>query len=167
MHWISPNLDKLLPSSLSVDLCQVCTSTYPLAILHLWLATMVSPAALAFNCHVIPLISKFPKNDESSYTPLTMLFCLEATTQKSVSIMSPLCPQVMSKLFCHSILEFQDVSAGARLSLTTGPLKFTYYWTINLCGGKQFKILALTTMDTATNLLEIEPLQTKMASECA
>ena len=33
--------------------------------------------------------------------------------------------------------------------------------------GKQFKILALTTMDTATNLLEIEPLQTKMASECA
>ena len=40
-------------------------------------------------------------------------------------------------------------------------------WTINLRGGKQFKILALTTMDTATNLLEIEPLQTKTASECA
>ena len=40
-------------------------------------------------------------------------------------------------------------------------------WTINLRGGKQFKILALTTMGTATNLLEIEPLRTKMASECA
>ena len=40
-------------------------------------------------------------------------------------------------------------------------------WTINLRGGKQFKILALTTMDTATNLLEIEPLRTKTASECA
>ena len=40
-------------------------------------------------------------------------------------------------------------------------------WTINIRGGKQFKILALTTMDTATNLLEIEPLRTKTASECA
>ena len=40
-------------------------------------------------------------------------------------------------------------------------------WAINLRGGKQFKILALTTMDTATNLLEIEPLRTKTASECA
>ena len=40
-------------------------------------------------------------------------------------------------------------------------------WTINLCGGKQFKILALTTMDTATSLLEIEPLQTKTALEWA
>ena len=40
-------------------------------------------------------------------------------------------------------------------------------WTISIRGGKQFKILALMTMDTATNLLEIEPLQTKTASECA
>ena len=31
-------------------------------------------------------------------------------------------------------------------------------WTINLHGGKQFKILALMTMDTATNILKIEPL---------
>ena len=40
-------------------------------------------------------------------------------------------------------------------------------WTINLRGGKQFEILVLTTMDTATNLLENEPLRTKTASECA
>ena len=40
-------------------------------------------------------------------------------------------------------------------------------WVIELRGGKEIKILALTTIDIATNLLEIEHLSTKTSLECA
>ena len=40
-------------------------------------------------------------------------------------------------------------------------------WVIELRGGKEIKVLALTTIDIATNLLEIEHLSTKTSLECA
>ena len=40
-------------------------------------------------------------------------------------------------------------------------------WVIELRGGKDIKVLALTTIDIATNLLEIEHLSTKTSLECA
>ena len=88
---------------------------------------MVSPAALAFNRHVIPLISKFPENDESSYRPLTRVVPLGGDNTEKRKYNVPIVSTSDVKTLCRNILEFQDVSAGARLSLTTGPLKFTYY----------------------------------------
>ena len=88
---------------------------------------MVSPAALAFNPHAFPLISKFHENDESSYTPLTGVVHLggDNTEKRKYNVHVVSTSDV--ETLCRNILEFQDVSAGARLSLTMGPLKFTYY----------------------------------------
>ena len=102
-------------------------SNYPLAVLHLWLATMVSPAVLAFNHHIIPLISKFPENDKSSYTPLAYVALLGGDNTEKHKYNVPIVSTSIVETLCHNILEFQHVSAGARLSLMTGPLKFTYY----------------------------------------
>ena len=40
-------------------------------------------------------------------------------------------------------------------------------WNIKLHGGHDYTIRALTTVDITTNLLEIEPITTQMAAECA
>ena len=40
-------------------------------------------------------------------------------------------------------------------------------WNIELRGGQDYTIRALTTIDVTTNLLEIEPLITQMSAECA
>ena len=87
---------------------------------------MASPAALAFNRHVIPMISKFPENDEGSYT-LTRVVLLGGDNTEKRKYNVPIVSTSDVETLCRNILEFQDVSAGPRLSLTTGPLKFTYY----------------------------------------
>ena len=90
---------------------------------------MASPAALAFNRHVIPLISKFPEYDEGLYTSLTRVVPLggggDNTEKHKYNV--PIVSTSDVETLCRNILEFQDVSAGPRLSLTTRPLKFTYY----------------------------------------
>ena len=88
---------------------------------------MASPAALAFNRHVIPLISKFPENDKGSYTSLTCVVPLGGDNTEKRKYNVPIVSTSDVETLCRNILEFQDVSAGPRLSLTTGPLKFTYY----------------------------------------
>ena len=40
-------------------------------------------------------------------------------------------------------------------------------WDIELRGGREYKIRALTTIGVTTNLLEIKPILTQMAVECA
>ena len=61
---------------------------------------MASPAVLAFNRHVIPLISKFPENDESSYTPLTRVVALGGdNTEKRKYNVPIVSTSSMSKLF--------------------------------------------------------------------
>ena len=40
-------------------------------------------------------------------------------------------------------------------------------WDIELRGGREYKIRALVTIDVTTNLLEIKPILTQMAVECA
>ena len=130
MHWISPKsrpaLAQLSPHTPVPGLYKRLSSGRS-TILHLWLATMASPAALAFNRHVIPLISKFPENDESSYTSLTRVVLLGGDNTEKRKCNVPIVSTSDVETLCRNILEFQDVSAGARLSLTTGPLKFTYY----------------------------------------
>ena len=88
---------------------------------------MASPAALAFNRHVIPLFSKFPEHDEGSYTSLTHVVPLGGDNTEKRKYNVPIVSTSDVETLCRNILEFQDVSAAPRLSLTTGPLKFTYY----------------------------------------
>ena len=40
-------------------------------------------------------------------------------------------------------------------------------WVIELCGGREYSLRALTTIDVTTNLLEIKPILTQTATECA
>ena len=40
-------------------------------------------------------------------------------------------------------------------------------WLMKLCGGWEYSIYALPTIDTTTNLLEIEPLLSQTSDECA
>ena len=40
-------------------------------------------------------------------------------------------------------------------------------WNVELLGGRDYTIRALTTIDIMTNLLEIEPLITQTSAECA
>ena len=40
-------------------------------------------------------------------------------------------------------------------------------WNIELCGGRDYNIRALTTIDVTTNLLEIKPITTQTSAECA
>ena len=40
-------------------------------------------------------------------------------------------------------------------------------WNVELRGGRDYTIRALTTIDVTTNLLEIEPLITQTSAECA
>ena len=66
-----------------------------------------------------------------------------------------LCQRMKQGAHHYGLLSSQDATAPPWHDVALdciGP------WMIDLCGGKQSKILALTTMDTATNLLEIEPL---------
>ena len=43
----------------------------------------------------------------------------------------------------------------------------TGFWVIELHGGKEYSLCALTMIDVTTNLLEIEPILTQTAVECA
>ena len=40
-------------------------------------------------------------------------------------------------------------------------------WVIELCGGREYSLHALTTIDVTTNLLEIKPILTQTAVKCA
>ena len=40
-------------------------------------------------------------------------------------------------------------------------------WVIELCGGHDYSLRALMTIDITTNLLEIEPIATQTSAECA
>ena len=76
---------------------------------------MPSPAALAFNRHVIPLFSKFPENDKSSYTPLTHVVPFGGDNTEKHKYNVPIVSTSDVETLCRNILEFQDVSAGTRL----------------------------------------------------
>ena len=93
------------------------------------LATMAttSAAGLTLHRHVIPLVSLF--NDQSNNTTVSLMRSVNIgdgnNEKQKYSV-----PYVLSQdveTLCRCILEFDDVSAVPRLSLTTGPLKFSYF----------------------------------------
>ena len=93
------------------------------------LATMAtaSAAGLALRWHVIPLVSLF--NDQSENTKVSLMHSVNIgdgnNEKRKYSVPYAFSQDV--ETLCHCILEFDNVSAIPRLSLTTGPLKFSYF----------------------------------------
>ena len=86
-----------------------------------------SAARLALCRHVIPLVSLF--NDQSDNTKVSLMRSVnfgDGNNEKRKYNVPYASSQDVETL-CSCILEFDDVSAVPRLSLTTGPLKFSYF----------------------------------------
>ena len=90
------------------------------------LATMATATAarIALRRHVIPLVSLF--NDQSDNTKVSLMCSVnigDGNNEKRKYNVPYASSQDVETL-CRCVLEFDDVSAVPRLSLTTGPLKF-------------------------------------------
>ena len=90
------------------------------------LAMTSTTAGLAFNNHVIPLISKFVQNEDSQVTLSCMVRIGQDITEKHKFSVLLLDNHDMETI-CRCILKFKDVCHATRLSLTQGPYKFTYF----------------------------------------
>ena len=93
------------------------------------LATMVttSAAGLALHRHVIPLVSLY--NDQSNNIQVSLMRSVnigDENNEKRKYSVHFASSQDVETLGC-CVLEFDDVSAVPRLSLTTGPLKVSYF----------------------------------------
>ena len=86
-----------------------------------------SAAGLALCRHVIPLVSLF--NDQSDNTAVSLMRSVNIgdgnNEKRKYSV--PYASSQDVETLCCCVLEFDDVSAVPRLSLTTGPLKFSYF----------------------------------------
>ena len=93
------------------------------------LATMAttSAAGLALCRHVIPLVSLF--NDQSDNTTVSLMRSVNIgdgnNEKRKYSVPYASSQDVVT--LCRCILELDDVSAVPCLSLTMGPLKFSYF----------------------------------------
>ena len=87
---------------------------------------MFTAAGLAFHNHVIPLVSRFVKTSETHVTLSHTVPSGQDITEKckfSVVLLN----NHDVETICHCILQFRNVCHATRLSLTQGPLKFTYF----------------------------------------
>ena len=93
------------------------------------LATMVttSAASLALQCHAIPLVSAYNEKAEGSQVSLSHYINLGDGTKEKRKYNVPLVNTQDVETLCCCILEFEDVSVPPHLSLTTGPLKFSFF----------------------------------------
>ena len=86
-----------------------------------------SAAGLALCRHVIPLVSLF--NDQSDKTMVSHMRSINIghgnNEKRKYSV--PYASSQDVETLCRCVLDFDDVSAVPRLSLTTGPLKFSYF----------------------------------------
>ena len=86
-----------------------------------------SAAGLALRRHVIPLVSSYNEKAEGSQVSLSRYINLGDGTKEKRKYNVPLVNTQDVETLCRCILEFEDVSAPPRLSLTTGPLKFSFF----------------------------------------
>ena len=86
-----------------------------------------SAAGLALRRHVIPLVSLYNDKAEGSQVSLSRYVNLGDGTKEKRKYNVPLVTTQDVETLCRCILEFEDVSAPPRLSLTTGPLKFSFF----------------------------------------
>ena len=86
-----------------------------------------SAAGLALRRHVIPLVSLF--NDQADNTKVSLVRSVNTgdgnNEKRKYSV--PFASSQDVETLCRCVLEFDDVAAVPRLSLTTGPLKFSYF----------------------------------------
>ena len=86
-----------------------------------------SAVGLALHRHVIHLVSLF--NDQSDNTKVSLMCSVnigDGNNEKRKYNVPYASSQDVETL-CRCVLEFDKVSAFPRLSLTTGPLKFSYF----------------------------------------
>ena len=93
------------------------------------LATMAttSAASLALRRHVISLVALYNDNAEGSQVSLSRYVNLGDGTKEKRKYNIPLITTQDVETLCRCVLEFEDVSAPPCLSLTTGPLKFSFF----------------------------------------
>ena len=108
---------------------RVSTCGHPSAISQVPLATMATTSAtgLALWCHVIPLVSAYNETAEGSQVSLSRYVTIDGTTKEKRKYNIPLVSSPDVETLCRCVLEFDDVSAVPRLSLTMGPLKFSFF----------------------------------------
>ena len=108
---------------------RVSTCGHPSAISQVPLATMAttSAAGLALWRHVIPLVSAYNETAEGSQDSLSRYVTIDGTTKEKRKYNIPLVSSPDVETLCRCVLEFDDVSAVPRLSLTMGPLKFSFF----------------------------------------
>ena len=86
-----------------------------------------SAAGLALCRHVIPLVSLYNDKAEGSQVSLSRYVNLGDGTKEKRKYNVALVTTQDVETLCRCVLEFEDVSAPPRLSLTTGPLKFSFF----------------------------------------
>ena len=89
--------------------------------------TTTSAAGLALQRHVIPLVSTYNKMAKGSQVSLSCYINLGDGMKEKRKYNVPLVNTQDVETLCRCILEFEDVSAPPHLSLTTGPLKFSFF----------------------------------------
>ena len=86
-----------------------------------------SAAGLALHRHMIPLVSLYNDKAEGSQVSLSRFVNLgDGMKEKRKYNVPHVTTQDMETL-CHCVLEFDNVLAPPRLSLMTGPLKFSFF----------------------------------------
>ena len=86
-----------------------------------------SAAGLALRQHVIPLVSLYNDKAEGSQVSLSRYVNLGDGMKEKRKYNVPLVTTQDVETLCRCVLEFEDVSAPPCLSLTTGPLKFSFF----------------------------------------
>ena len=86
-----------------------------------------SAARLSLCQHVIPLVSLY--NDQADNTQVSLVRSVNISdgNNEKQKYSVPFAPTQDVDILCRCVLEFDDVSAVPRLSITTGPLKFSYF----------------------------------------
>ena len=87
-----------------------------------------SATGLALWCHVIPLVSVYNEMAEGSQVSLSHYMTIDGNTKEKTKNNIPLVSSPDVGTHCCCVLEFDDVSAVPCLSLTMGPLKFSFFW---------------------------------------
>ena len=90
---------------------------------------MVTASAprLALRWHVIPLVSLYNDQANNTQVSLTCLVNVSDGNNEKRKYNVPFASSQDVETLCRCVLEFDNVSAIPCLSLTTGPLKFSFF----------------------------------------
>ena len=88
-----------------------------------------SATGLAPQCQMIPLVSNYNETAEGSQVSLSHYVNIgDGNSKEKRKYNVPLVSSPDVETLCRCMLEFDYVSAIPRLSLMTGPLKFSFLW---------------------------------------